>query len=993
VQFRILGQIEICDGARQVATGGARQTTLLGFLLLHANQAVSTERIIDALWHEGDVTRARKSLQVAIARLRKSLEGSAAGSSLRTVSGGYMLTVGPDDLDADVFERWAQAGARALAEGRPGAAAEILRRALGLWRGPALADVAYETFAQEAIRRLEELRLVALEKRIAADLQLDADAPVTGELEALVAAHPRRERFAEALMLSLYRCGRQADALDVYQRVRAHLAGELGLEPGPGLRRAQAAILGHEAGFDAEPSTGGDVVAVKARAREPHVIAAPHTVTVGRETDLEQLRELVDDVDVRLVTLVGPGGVGKTRLALELARELTSEVPDGASVVFLAGVSAPEEVASAIALELGLGTTATEPVERALERHFAARDTLLVLDNLEHLLDATPLITSILAAAPSVTVVATSREPLRLRGERTVPVAPVALPPPNATGLHCAIVQAPAVALFLNAAAAVEPSFELTTDNSAAVVALCRRLDGLPLALELAAGRLKLLSPAEVLRRLDHDLSVLGHGPRDAPARHRTLQTTLQWSYDSLSEEEQTAFARLSVFAAGCELEAAEAVTGAALDVLHSLVDKNMVVAGRARYGASRFSMLETVRQFARERLAERGDDEDAVRRHFDYYLAMATSSRPGLERTAAPALVARVAAELDNVRLALRWGIAHGRAEDVLRLVLALQPYWCHRAELEGVRWLRRALAEDESVIAALVRARALSWHAVVLAEEARFAEAEAAAQRSIEICVQHGDVHGRAESLTSLAKIILFQSRLEDGLRAARDAVAAARQTDDPILLARALAWQASAEPALSDALSLGEQAAAHYRALGNSPRLVDLNSKLSHIAICHGAYDEARRLAEEALRSARETDTTEAFAQGNLGLAALLSGDRPLAAAAFRAEIAAARAEPLLHPLYEALCGLAALDDDPLRTAMLLGAVDRLRTHGQHPVIAAELARRFYAPARARTPEEDWRRAHEGGSRLTLEQALEAALGVQSPGDPASPYTALR
>ena len=270
-------------------------------------------------------------------------------------------------------------------------------------------------------------------------------------------------------------------------------------------------------------------------------------------------------------------------------------------------------------------------------------------------------------------------------------------------------------------------------------------------------------------------------------------------------------------------------------------------------------------------------------------------------------------------------------------------------------------------------------------LAEDARFPEAEAAVQRSIAIHLEHGDRHGHAESLTSLAKIILFQNRLEDGLRAAREAVAAARHTDDPFLLARALAWQALAEPGLPEALSLGEQAAARYRALGNSARLVDLNAKLARIALCHGDYTTARRLAEEALRSARETDTAEAFAQGNIGLAALLSGNLQVAAGAFRAEIAAARGEPLLYPLSEALSGLAAiaaLEDDPLRTAMLLGAVEALHTHGHHPVIAAELERQFYAPARARTTMDEWRSAHGEGGRLSLEHALDAALSVSEP-----------
>jgi predicted ATPase/DNA-binding SARP family transcriptional activator len=991
IRFGILGPIELYDGGRRTEVGGTRQAGLLAFLLLHPNQAVSAERLMDALWGEQAAAHARKPLQMAIARLRATLERAGlrpADRRLQTVSGGYLLSVGADELDLTIFEQRAQEGRRAMDAGEPAAASEVLSSALALWRGAPLADVAYEPFAQAEIRRLEELRLVAIETRIAADLQLHGGAAVIGELEALVAEHPTRERSAEALMVALYRSGRHAEALDAFQRLRHRLATELGLEPGPALQQLQTRILRHDPGLvEDEAPASRAAPPVQSRSlslslpRDRRAITPPPTVTVGRDTDLERLERLVARPDVQLVTLVGPGGVGKTRLALELARSAHGSSGDGC-MVFLADVRAAEHVASAIAVELGVTTSATEPTEPALLRHLASREMLLILDNLEHLLDATPLIARIAQAAPSVTIVVTSREPLRLRGERTFPVDPLALPPLQADPLDPAAIEAPAIALFLNAATNADPSFAPTAENSAAVVALCRRLDGLPLALELAAGRVTLLSPAEILRRLDHDQSVLGRGPRDAPARHRTLETTLRWSFDLLSDAEQAALAWLSVFAGGCAVTAAERVTSAPLDVLHSLVDKHMLVKGTDRFGEPRVFMLETIRQFARERLDDRGEHEAAAHRHFDCYLALAEEVRPQLERTGAPTLVARMAGELENIRAALGWAISRGRADDALRLVLALQPYWCLRAELEGVRWMRSALAEEHDNVSAEVLARALTWHGVTLAEEADFAEAESVMRRSVEMQRECGDLRGLAEALTSLAKIILLQNRPADGLVAAKGAVAAAEETGEPILLARALAWQASAEPTLPLALSVGDRAASLYTAAGNIARLVDLKSKLSYIAISHGDYTQALRLAQQALDAAHESGIIETFAQGNLGLAALLSGDPQLAARAFHAEIAAARAEPLLYPLHEALRGLAAisaLEGDPLRAATLLGAVDTLRTHELAPVITAELERRFYAPARTHAALPEWETAYDAGRRLSLDDALEAAVSV--------------
>ena len=403
-----------------------------------------------------------------------------------------------------------------------------------------------------------------------------------------MAAHPAHERFAGQLMVALYRCGRQADALEVYRRTREHLDGELGLEPGPELRLLQAGILRQSLPEEA---------AAPPRRRTASV-PAPPTPTVGRAGDLARLRALLVDRATRLVTVVGPGGVGKTRLVTELGRAWP-----GAEFVSLASVAAAEHVASAIVHALDAPPALELPPEELLARHLKGSERLLILDNFEHVLDAAGLVAGLLAAAPSLQVVTTSREPLRVRGEHTLTLAPLEAVNGNGNGI------AAAVELFLHVARAREPGYTPPAGELAEIATVCRRLDGLPLAIELAATRVGPARAARARQRLDDGLDVLGRGPRDAPQRHRTLRATLSWSHDLLDPEEQAAFAAFSVFAGGADLDAAEAITGASADVLEELLDKQLLV----RTG-SRLGMLETIRLFARERLAATGELADAGR-------------------------------------------------------------------------------------------------------------------------------------------------------------------------------------------------------------------------------------------------------------------------------------------------------------------------------------------------------------------------------------------
>src|SRR4051794_5814043 len=477
-KFGILGPVELRDDERRRPIGGPTQVRLLACLLVHANRPLPADQLVEALWGEEDPRAAVKRLQVAIARLRRALEFDAADakSPLRTTAAGYLLGVGPGQLDAAVFAAGVEEGRRALEAGEPVRAGELLCDALGLWRGPALADVAYASFAQSEIRRLEELRLAALETRIEADLRLGRHQALIGELEALVAEQPEREGLAGQLMLALYRSGRQAGALDVYQRTRTYLTTELGLEPGPALRALQAQILEQSPSLEFSAGELGPAERLRRSRTQATVLPARPACLLGREPDAQAVLDLMVRPDVRLVTLVGPGGVGKTTLALELAHRLAGQFVDGVAFIDLAPVADPGRAADRVLHALGCtpepGATASE----ALCRLAAAREQLLVLDNLEHLLAAAPLLAELLNAAPCVKLLVTSRAALDLRAEHRFPVGPLALPGSGEAG---AVAAAPASALFVARATARDPQFRLTAETAEAVARVVRRVDGI----------------------------------------------------------------------------------------------------------------------------------------------------------------------------------------------------------------------------------------------------------------------------------------------------------------------------------------------------------------------------------------------------------------------------------------------------------------------------------------------------------------------------------
>jgi predicted ATPase/DNA-binding SARP family transcriptional activator len=673
-------------------------------LALDAGSIVPSDRLVDELWRSQPPPGAGKTLRSYISRLRLLLRPDA---TLIARGDGYVLELERAGVDAAQFEGLTEEGLAALRRGDVRLAAERFGDALALWRGHAFADVIdVETLALES-RRLEELRLVALEGRIEAQLELGLHAELVGELEGLVAEHPLRERFWRYLVLALYRCERQADALAAYRRARDLLAEELGLEPGDELQRLEHAVLRHE-------------VPPIPRHVQPHNLPAPLTSFVGRESEIAELKRLL--LEARLLTLTGVGGVGKTRLALELATCVVEEFPGSVWLVDLSGVASAALIPQQIAQVLGLRESPDLPLVELLRNHLRKTEILLLLDNCEHLLPfCAELVEMLLRDSPTLRILATSREALGVAGELEYPLVPLAVP--SAAADPEETTDTAAVRLFLERSSATHNVAATTPTGIATVARICRELDGIPLAIELAAARTRTLSVDEIAAHLDDRFGFLKYWRRVAVPRHQTLKATMDWSYELLSEAEREVLRRLSVFAGGFTLRAAAAVCvggdeAKAVDLVGRLVERSLVVAD-TREGETRYRLLETVRQYASERLAEAGEADETRRAHAVTFVRVAIEGSLGGEDG-----LSRLAVEHDNVLAALEWSLSAGDQSGP-ELACAYGRFWLWRGQFQEARpWLERALSahrqRDE------LRAELLGLLGAVLHESGDLARAD---------------------------------------------------------------------------------------------------------------------------------------------------------------------------------------------------------------------------------------------------------------------------
>jgi predicted ATPase/DNA-binding SARP family transcriptional activator len=917
MRFRVLGPLEIDDGAGPVALGG-KPRALLALLLLHANEPVPADRIVDALWGEAVPESAAKMLHGIVSRLRKALPREV----LETRPGGYVVNVETGALDLHRFEALTREGAAA---DEPHEAADLLREALALWRGAPLAGVR-EPFAHTEAARLEELRMAALEQRIEADLACGRHAELIGELEALVRRDPLRERLRGQLMLALYRAGRQPDALAGYHAYRRELDEQLGLAPSKRLRELEQRILTHDSELS-PPSQPAP-----ARIAEPRVeLPAPLDSFVGRERDLRTLAEMIGRDDVRLLTLTGPGGVGKTRLALELARTAAGAFADGVRFVPLVAVSDPDQVLLAIAVALGLRQEHKTLDAVAAELRHAR--LLLVLDNFEHLLGAAPALAELLGRASRLTALVTSRAPLGVRGEREWEVAPLALS-------DDAGAESDAVRLFAERAGAARRTFQVTP----AVRELCTRLDGLPLAIELAAAHTRVLSPQALLERLGSRLDLPTAGtPSDLPERQRTLRATIDWSHDLLDSPARALFARFGIFVGGATLDAVEAVCGAQLERLRALHDHSLVRLD----DQERYAMLDTIRRYALERLEERGEHDTIAAAHAAFVRELAHTGGIEVRGPGEQTWSARLDAEMPNIRAAIAWLQDAGRPEDVIRIAVALWPFlWPQGHAVEGQRWLMTALEPDRNTRIdpelrrqALATAATLAW-----------------------------TIGGREPEAERLA-------------RAALDARPGGPDDGFAALARGVLALLAASRGELERSIRIGENVEATFRLVGDPWNALVTSILIARTQAAAGVPDRARMAAN--VTAARQLSRyLLAAALIDLGTTQLADGDRHAARAALVEALTIgdalgspiARARALL-----ALAALALADGDARRCATLLAASAGIRSGIQLALAAPEVARQnaLAAAARDGLGPAAYTAASEHGATMPTRHAVAYAL----------------
>jgi predicted ATPase/DNA-binding SARP family transcriptional activator len=903
MRFGVLGPLAVwtADG-RTVQVPEVKVRALLADLLVQEGRALSADRLADDLWGDRLPGNPANTLQTKISQLRGTLEKAEPGGRelVAHQSPGYLLRVDADAVDA---QRFRALTARARATDDPRARAALLSDALSLWRGPALADFADEPFAAPAIQRLEEERLVAQEEWAHARLALGEHSVLAGELGDLVARYPLREGLRALHVRALYRAGRQSEALDSYSQLRMRLVEDRGLEPGPEL------VALHQAILEQDPALDGASAAVASGARARTNLPAPLTELVGRTTAVHAVRSLVGQA--RLVTLTGPGGVGKTRLAVETAWQLADAIGDGAWLIEFAGLdrqscaesSCPpdewvgEVVASALGIRedpaAGLRPPGT-PIELLdrLADALRAKEILLVLDNCEQLVEPiAKLAARLLHAAPGLRFLATSQEPLGLAGEVIWAVPPLEVPgranlqPGRAAeDVFASVREFSAVQLFVTRAAAAAPGFTLGADNAAAVATISRRLDGIPLALELAATRVRVLGVHELLNRLDDRFRLLTTGHRDAPPRQQTLRAMIDWSWELLTGAERIVLRRLAIHTDGCGLAAAETVCsgdgvrrGEILDVLASLVDRSLIVVHHGRGRAEpRYRLLESVAAYCLERVREADEFELLRQRHGHYYIALAERADPQLRGREQQHWLERLDSETANVRSALETVTQQGEADLALRLVDAMTWYWFLRGRLgEARRSLRMALAVHGSTSAA-ARANAEAWQAGLA-----ILEGEHADDPVFESTQDIDDPAVRARALWFLGYVLTTVADLPTGERLTDQALTGFRVLDDRWGIAAALSDRVSQAMAKGDftrAKADAAQSAELFHDLGDRWGQLQASFALGTLAEIIGDYEHAACLHRGGLRMAEKLGLWPevSYQLSWLGRIALLTGD---------------------------------------------------------------------------------------------------------------------
>ena len=961
----LLGNVAARAEDGDVELRGAQQRSLLALLLLERGAGISRERLVDELWHVPPKS-ARHALEVHASSLRKALRPHGESDRFVSRPAGYAFRLEPGELDLERFETGMANARDAAHRGEHREAATAYRNALALWNGDALGGLADAPFVAPARRMLEEARLEALAGRVEAELAQGLHLAVLPELRELADEHPHHERLAGLLMLTLYRGGRQADALATFRELRLRLDEELGLEPGRQLRELEQAILRQDQSLELQPRASGPMAS--------HPLPRSPGVTIGRDRDIELvLGSLVSGE--RLITLTGPGGVGKTRLALEVAQAAASRF-ETIAFVDLTSVNEPDLVLPAIAQAIGVREDAGRPLIDELARQLAATRMLLVVDNVEHVRGGAPALARLLVLSPTTTILCTSRTRLAIADELEAPVGVLA--------------RRDAIELFVVRARRRRRDFAVTDDNASAVAEICARLDGLPLAIELAASRIEGLSPAELLSRLERPLTALVGGNRDAPARHHTMRTTIAWSVDLLDGEHREVFDCVGVFVGGWTLTAAAALCtelseSVLLERLSRLAEVSLVQTAGEQAGQHRFAMFDTVRALATSRLAASGGLDRIHSLHAEHFARLAEMAEPELVGPRQAVWMERLRADLGNLRAAATWAAEHGEHDLLSRLVGSLWHFW-ERAALfsEAKGWL--GIAIDASELPRRTRASALIAQAKFTGRSGDYPGATELLRESATIFASLGDPVGEARARANLAWVSMVRGHTQAAIGESRVAVKLAEAARYPVVEAEALNSLACALLAaneLDEAERLFQECLVRRRELGDEHGMVAALGNLGLLALRRGRLAEAEERLEESLLLARLVDDPWYIANICVSLAYVTwrqGTDRAENLLREGVQLAAELGEvPLQAEALDGFAVLAACRHDGDRAAVLAGAAEGLRERVAIPGEESPSFRHHHAAQLDRMLEPAARdRALSRGKQLSPADALALALG---------------
>ncbi|HUG15262.1 MAG TPA: tetratricopeptide repeat protein [Thermomicrobiales bacterium] len=997
LRIYLLGEFRVAIGDAllpQSVWGRRRARGLLKLLALSPRQRLHREEIIEQLWPEQDPDTAAANLRVTLHAVRQALRAGEGRESpfAQAIDDEIVLQrVGRAWVDADAFEHAAGAALRS------GSVAD-LRAALDLYTGELLPEDRYEDWASALRERLRGLHLSLL-SALAGALEGAGDAAgAIDALESVLAADPTDEAAARRLMRAYTASGQRHRALRLFRRLRDALQRDLDVPPEAETQQVYGDILSGAVSAPPAPSPIPDRAA-------RHNIRLPLTSFVGREEELRRIREQL--ATTRLLTLRGPAGCGKTRLATAAGHALLDTFADGVWFVNLSPLVSAEPIVSTIAGAMGLTLDASQAELPALVEALRSKQALLIVDNCEHLIEASARVAeALLGECPALRVMTTSREPLRVAGEAVLLVPALPLPVAGAQSLEQAR-QSDAARLFVDRARSLQPEFELTAETAPLVVDICRRLDGLPLAIELAAARVPLLSLEQLARRLSDPLQVLTGGSRTAERRQQTLRATLDWSFDALDDPEQRLLERLSVFAGEWTLEAAELVCAGdgiaereVLTLLAQLVDKSLLEA-RAGGSEARYHLLVTIRQYAAERHAARGDAaaHTLQRRLADYCVQLAEAAGTGLLGAEQGAWLERLELELDNLRAALDWCERTGELERQLRIAASLVRMWWIRGYAnEGRRWLEGALriAEQQPGFDPGVRARALQ----AAGNLARMQGEIELAQQHLETCLvlqrEHGDPSELAHVLNYLAALLGVRGDLPRAIELAQEGLALFRQVGERRGIALTLGtlgevyYTAGDAPQASQYL---EGALALDREIGDTHSIAITLNNLGEALRTQGLLDQAAASFEESLVIFRELEATHgvAYLLANLGDIASGQGQHQTALRHYMEALGIFHLLGYRQAMLGVVANMAALDarqGQAERAARLLGAEDALRAEAgfaSTPVERAEIDETV-AVIHSRLDQEAFERAWDAGRRMSLEDVVALAGSVELTTSPA-------